>query len=505
MNAPLPRALVFMNGRNCARYVGAALESLAWQTHPGLHVLYVDDASDDGSEALAREALAQFFHGRHTLVRNPQPLGKAHNAHVHLRANRAHGEFVAVLDADDQLLSATIVAELAAEYAAGWDVVWTNYETDAGQPGHCGPLDPFLPPRQQGWKTSHFFSFRTELLDGIDAGYFQDETGRWLGAACDRALALPVLDQTRRYRHLPVRAYRYTVSNPASHHNRDPQSVNFSSREQQRCAEVVDAKPPLPCRRWLFGPQAAGDAALAALQQRLLLALAGRAAPPVATATAAVSTPPAPAAAEETWSRVAAAELHARCPGLLALALDGQAPPPPVALLWTWWQWLQRGPAAPRVLQIGAGPLSAAWTALVQGLGGRCTVVSGDAERAMALYARLDSAGLAGDVRHAPAVAAEFEGHAGQFPNLALLPEALGELDAVIVAAGEGGELSADAVLALPMVAPRLGPRFRLNLWAPDEPRTLQQALALWRRAAPELAYVERALGGRALVVHAAE
>ncbi|MFG5410632.1 glycosyltransferase family A protein [Piscinibacter sakaiensis] len=259
MNAPLPRALVFMNGRNCARYVGAALESLAWQTHPGLHVLYVDDASDDGSEALAREALAQFFHGRHTLVRNPQPLGKAHNAHVHLRANRAHGEFVAVLDADDQLLSATIVAELAAEYAAGWDVVWTNYETDAGQPGHCGPLDPFLPPRQQGWKTSHFFSFRTELLDGIDAGYFQDETGRWLGAACDRALALPVLDQTRRYRHLPVRAYRYTVSNPASHHNRDPQSVNFSSREQQRCAEVVDAKPPLPCRRWLFGPQAAGD------------------------------------------------------------------------------------------------------------------------------------------------------------------------------------------------------------------------------------------------------
>lgn len=499
-----PRALIFMTGRNCAAYVTAALESLAWQTHGALHVLFVDDGSDDDTGEIARQVLAQHFDGRHTLVRNGERWGKARNAHVHLRAALHEGDFVAVLDADDQLIRATAVAELASEYAAGFDVVWTTYETDTGLVGGNGPLDPLRAPRGQGWRSSHFFSFRADLLRAVTEDYFQDERGDWLQAACDLAIAYPVLDQTRRWRYLPLRSYRYTASNPASHHNQDPQSRGFNSRAQQRAAEIVLAKPALPCRRWLLADHGAADHALA-------LALQRAAALP-ATPAAAVAPAPAPApAATDAWTQTAAATLTARCPALLNLVLDGQDAAPDAALLWRWWQWLQRGGGAsararaPQVLEIGAGPLTAPLHALVHGLGGRITSVCADRDAALALYARLHSAGLDAEVLHAPLAEAEFDGVQARFPDLATLPDDAAGYDVAIVGSGCSPDGARAALLALPMLAPRLsGDGFRVCLWSPDDPAPLRDAQASWERAAPELVYSAQALAGAGLVVHSA-
>ncbi len=502
---PTARALLFMTGRNCARYVTAALESVVWQTHQPLHVLFVDDGSDDGTGELARQMLAEHFEGRHTFVGNPQRWGKARNAHVHLRAALQHGDFVAVLDADDQLARATAVAELAAEYDAGFDVVWTNYVIDNGKAGSSGPLDALRPPRGQGWRSSHFFSFRAELLHAVPADYFQDELGDWLQAACDQAIAYPVLDQTRRWRFLPQQAYRYTASNPGSHHNRDPQATGLSSRAQQRAAETVVAKPALPCRRWLFADHAAADHALAlALQRRPAASAPATSAPAQLPdlAAALLASAAAPAAAD-VWQQTAAATLAARCPALLALMLDGQAAAPDVAVLWRWWQWLQRDRGAARVLEIGAGSLSPLLHALVQGLGGQVTTVCADREQAVALHARLYSAGLDAEVLHVPLADAEFEGVQARFPDLACLPEEAVGYDVAIVGTGASPDGARAAVLALPMLAPRLHPEgFRLCLWSPDDPAPLREAQAAWERAAPDLAYAPRALAGSSLVVH---
>ena len=57
MSSHPPRALVFVTGRDCERSVRAALESLVWQTHPAIHVLYVDDASRDRGAEIARRLL----------------------------------------------------------------------------------------------------------------------------------------------------------------------------------------------------------------------------------------------------------------------------------------------------------------------------------------------------------------------------------------------------------------------------------------------------------------
>ena len=257
MTPIVTRALIYMTGRNCERYVRAAIESVSWQTHPHIHILFVDDCSDDGTAAAARSLLARHFAGRHTLVRNPEPWGKARSAHVHLREALPNGDFVAILDADDQLIRASVVAEMAAHYAAGYDVVWTNFETDGGGVGANGPLDALLAPRGQGWRTSHFFSFRAQLFANVPEDYLRDDRDEWFSAACDFAIAFPVLDQTRRYKFMPVRAYRYTASNPASHHNADPQSVGLSSRRQRASAQQVLAKPALACTRWAFATRRA--------------------------------------------------------------------------------------------------------------------------------------------------------------------------------------------------------------------------------------------------------
>jgi hypothetical protein len=505
MTPPVTRALIYMTGRNCERYVRAAIESIAWQTHAHIHVLFVDDCSDDGTAASARALLAEHFPGRHTLVRNPEPWGKARNAHAHLREALPHGDFVAILDADDQLIRASIVAEMAAHYAAGHDVVWTNFETDRGGIGANGPLDPLLPPRGQGWRSSHFFSFRAELFANVPEDYLRDDRGEWFPAACDFAIAFPVLDQTRRYKFMPVRAYRYTVSNPSSHHNSDPQSIGLSSRRQRACAQQVLAKPALACTRWAFGDQAGADEAMLGLRQHLRseLQVLGQKMDGLGQMKPAAA--PEPAGAGDTWSQAAAATLAQRCPELLALMMDGHEDKLSIRDAWRWWTWLQACDRPPTVLEVGAGPLAAPVRAMVQALGGRFLSVCADRERAVALWARLETAGLPADVIHVPLADAAIGGHQGRIADLSALPSEATGYDVLLTSIAAAGAVPTEAILALPMAIDRLDPRgFRVCLWAPDEAALRKDVASAWSALAPELQFTNNAFAGQAVCVHAA-
>ncbi len=487
----MQRALVYMSGRNCERYVPAAIDSLMWQTHPAVHVLFVDDASTDATADLAQAALDAHFPGRHTMVRNLESWGKARNAHVHLRAVLSKGDFVAIVDADDQLARADALALLATEYESGHDVVWTRYETDAGAVGKTGPLDPFNAPRIQGWKTSHLFSFRAPLFESVPESYLRDDQGEWFRAACDFAIAYPVLDQTRRYKHLPLVAYRYTASNPASHHNSDPQAQGLNSTRQMAAARQVLAKPPLPCRRWVFGEHPAADEAFASMLTRL------QSQPAELAVVAAPDTARSPA---DPWLQAAAAALTRQCPALLELAMDGQGESPDLCTAWRWWRWLQAGTQPLRVLELGAGELAAPLQAMVHVLGGRMLSVTGERERAVALYARLAQAGVDAEVVHLEDADVGFDTLTAQLPDLSALPDDADGFNVLLVSSDVARLRGQAAALCLPLAASQLDRAgFRVVLWAPDDMAVRQRARDLWGQLVPDLSFIDKGFDGRAL------
>ena len=439
--------LMFMTGRNCAPYVAEAIQSVARQTHRDVHALFVDDCSDDDTFAAAEAALNQHLSGRFTLVRNPERMGKAYNASVHLReAARSH-DVVAVLDADDFLLDVTVLAQLAHAYRQGHDVVWTNYLTDHGRFGGNGPLDRNKSPRAQRWLTSHLFSFRASLLETVPEDYFQYPDGQWLDAACDLAIAYPILDQTRRYHFIPVHAYRYTESNPQSHHNQAEERQTLSSPKQRACAQIVLSKAPLPRRDLAEAP-----------------------------APTARPTNSAPMTAASPWETACAVHLAQQVPSLLQAVPAHELHGLDAVQLLAWQQHLSLV-ASRQVLCIGTGATLEALACLAAQHGATVTRLRPTDSAAPMVAVQDDIV--------APWAEYILQDAPAYLPELAALPEGPA-FDTVVLAADAWGGRRLPLV-GLAAIAPLMHPT-HFDLWMLGlPPEELHQAQSLIAQTMPEV------------------
>jgi len=142
-------------------------------------------------------------------------------------------------DGDDWLASGNVLEVLASEYRAGWDVVWTNWVGTDGQPGSSFHLNPFVPIRQQPWVSSALFTFRSRLLLDVSEQECTAGTMTWPKAACDQAIALPVLERTFRRKHIDEPLYVYNRNNPISHDFEAKRTPPFGSNEQIRSSNLL--------------------------------------------------------------------------------------------------------------------------------------------------------------------------------------------------------------------------------------------------------------------------
>jgi glycosyltransferase involved in cell wall biosynthesis len=125
---PEPAISVLIPAFNAARFLAAALESVAAQTLAAREAIVVDDGSTDGSaEVAARFPFARVF----------RQENRGASAARNRAAAEARGDHLAFLDADDLWKPEKLarqMAVLAARPEAGWVICRQEYLLDEGVP-----------------------------------------------------------------------------------------------------------------------------------------------------------------------------------------------------------------------------------------------------------------------------------------------------------------------------------------------------------------------------------
>lgn len=134
-----PLISVLMPCHNAAPYVGEAVASVLAQTYPHVQLVIVDDGSTDGSSEILQQ-LATAHPERIILVYQNRAGPWAARNHA---LARAHGQFIAFLDADDTWVPEALARLHAALDSARADVAWGGWQTTGA--GASTP-SPHLPP-----------------------------------------------------------------------------------------------------------------------------------------------------------------------------------------------------------------------------------------------------------------------------------------------------------------------------------------------------------------------
>ena len=117
-----PLVSILVTTYNVENFVERAVRSALAQTYPSLEIVIVDDCSDDGTwEKLQR------FSKKVTLIRHIER--KRVSAALNTALGRAHGDYIARLDGDDQLYPTLIEEEVAILQARPeYGFVYCDYE-----------------------------------------------------------------------------------------------------------------------------------------------------------------------------------------------------------------------------------------------------------------------------------------------------------------------------------------------------------------------------------------
>jgi glycosyltransferase involved in cell wall biosynthesis len=136
----MPRASILIPVYNSAPTLARCLRSAMQQTLSDIEILVADDASTDDSAAIAESIAAT--DPRITVLRLPQNGGKPKA--MNIMVQRATGDFLAVLDADDAFHDSRLQTLIGEAENAGADMAADNLlYVDAGMPAQTGPCAGF--------------------------------------------------------------------------------------------------------------------------------------------------------------------------------------------------------------------------------------------------------------------------------------------------------------------------------------------------------------------------
>lgn len=196
------------------------LDSVLSQNYHNFRVIYIDDASPDGTGKLVEDYIKK-YHCEHrvTLIRNPKRLGALANVYKGIWLC-APNEIVANLDGDDWLQDENVFAKLNDVYT---DLdVWVTYGQfifyPQGRRGWAAEVPKEVIEnntfRYNNWMTTHLKTFYAGLFHKIDIKDLLIE-GEFFPMAWDLAFMWPILEMAGSHSHfIPDILYVYNVATP---------------------------------------------------------------------------------------------------------------------------------------------------------------------------------------------------------------------------------------------------------------------------------------------------
>jgi GT2 family glycosyltransferase len=244
---------------NYARFLDAALSSVAAQGVDGLEVIVIDDgSSDDTAAVVARHARVRYVH------QNNAGLSAARNHGLRL----AQGELLTFLDADDLLAPGSLAARvrfMQTHPACGVTVCRNRQFYDAGRRRWLGRW--YLPRERLDVRLCHFniappHAFM--LRRGVVAAVGEFDTG--LRACEDHDYWLRALEQGAMPRYCPVGEVWYR-KHGASMSADNANQVHHDSLLHERVFDALFVRATLPVAHSLGAALAAWSGLLATLSR----------------------------------------------------------------------------------------------------------------------------------------------------------------------------------------------------------------------------------------------
>jgi len=196
----LPFTIVIV-GRNNGAYLERTLESAFSQNYEHFRIVYIDDASDDGSFELARDLIynSPRFSQIH-LVRNERPSGILANLAAAVRGC-SDEEIIVVLNGEDWLAHEWVLQRLN-QYYADPDL-WLTYGQCRDYPTfQIGGARAYAQDgkgiRTQPFSVSHLKTFYAGLFKKINDSDLLHK-GEYIQAAADVAYMLPMLEMAEEH------------------------------------------------------------------------------------------------------------------------------------------------------------------------------------------------------------------------------------------------------------------------------------------------------------------
>lgn len=238
---PEKRMVIVIASYNNSTWFEKNLTSVFTQAYTNYRIIYIDDASSDGTadlvEAMIRDKAQE---SRCTLIRNTIRKGGLCNLYEAVYSC-ADEEIIVNLDGDDWFASRYALKILNNAYSK--HDVWLTHGTLIGYPNKKFKWSSPIPQKiieKNDFRTyrcpSHLKTFYTWLFRKIDVEDLKIE-GEFFPMAWDQAMMLPMIEMaSERHAFIPETLYVYNMSNPINDHKTNAQL-------QRNLEEIIRSKP----------------------------------------------------------------------------------------------------------------------------------------------------------------------------------------------------------------------------------------------------------------------